>query len=131
MSLVKFVEHQRAHAAQRSVEGHLTKQYTLCHETDARAIADARFEAYLITHYVAERNRHFLGHTFRQHAGGETARLQDDDFAAFAEQTMAEKHLRDLRGFAGAGRRLHDQPPLRPKAGDDGVFDFVDGQFAR
>ena len=45
-----------------------------------------------------------------------------------AEQSVLEQHLRDLRGFAGAGGRLQHEPPRRFQRGDDVVLDFVNGQ---
>ena len=44
---------------------------------------------------------------------------------------MVEQHLRHLRGFARAGRRGHDQPPVFPEAGHELLLDFIDWQAFR
>jgi hypothetical protein len=43
-----------------------------------------------------------------QEAGGESARLEDDNFPV-AEQPVVEQHLRNLGRFSRAGRCLQDQ----------------------
>ena len=52
-----------------------------------------------------------VGDARGEHARGETAWLQDDDFAV-AEEAVVEEDLRDLGRFAGAGRRLEDETRL-------------------
>ncbi len=130
MALVKLVEDDRRHAAQRRVEGHLPEENALRDETDAGRLGHARLETYLITHDIAERHPDLLRDPPGQHAGGETARLQDDHLAAI-EQSVAKHHLRKLGRLARSGRRLHHHSPGALERADEGGLEFVDGKIAR
>ena len=131
VALVKLVEHDRAHSAQRGVERHPAQQDPLRHKPDPRPFADARLEPDLVSHRVAERRPRFLGHALGEHPRGEPARLEHDDLAPPAEQPVAQEHLRDLRRFSRARRRLHDQPARSAQRPDDPRFEFVDRQVLR
>jgi hypothetical protein len=43
---------------------------------------------------------------------------------------VIEDDLRDLRGFAGAGRRLEDEARVLAQGGDEGGLEFEDGEIA-
>ena len=105
MPLVKFVEHDRADAAQHRVSNDICRRIPSVTKR-IRVFAHARFEPDLVADDLAQRRADLLRHAFREHAGREPARLKDDNLAAITEQAVLEQHLRNLRGFTGAGRRL-------------------------
>ena len=127
MPLVKFIKNHGLYPAQRRVLDQLPEQDALGLELDARGVAHAVFEPDLVTDLAAELHAEFARNTGCQQPGGQPARLENDDLA-IAQQAMFEEHLGDLGGFAGAGRRLEDEPLRRLERSDDVGFDFVNGQ---
>ena len=97
--LMKLVEDNRAHSAQHWLVRHLPQQDALGDEADARGLRHARVEPDLVTDRLPQRRADLLGHAFRQQPGREPPRLQYDHLP-FAQQSVPEKHLRQLRGFA-------------------------------
>jgi hypothetical protein len=90
MTLVKFVENDRADAAERGVERHLTQENSLSHEADARFRAHARLEAYLVSNDVPERSADLLRDPFRKHTRRKTTGLEHDDFVVLAEEPVLQ-----------------------------------------
>ena len=130
VALVELVEDERRDAAQLRVLDHLPQQDAFGDEADAGVGAGDVLEANLVADLAAELGLAFPGDARRQQPRGQPARLEDDDLAG-AEQAVIQQHLRDLRGFARAGGRGHDQPPGFPEAGHEVLFNFVDWQSFR
>ena len=129
VALVKLVKDQRRHAAQRSVERHLTEQNTLGHEAHPRLGRHARFEADLVAHFVAQHAADLLRHPSGQHARGESARLEHHDLAFFQE-AVRPQHLGNLGGLARTGWRLHHDPSVRAQRRYKRVLKFINWQIA-
>ena len=124
MSLVKLVEDDRADAAQRRIGEHLAKQHAFGHEADACPRRADAIEPNLITDFVPKPNAALLRDTRREHARGESSRLEHDDLSVAGEPVI-EQHLRNLRGFARAGRRLQHETRVSAHRFAKGGFEFV------
>ncbi len=61
----------------------------------------------MITHFAAEFDMAFLRDATGKHTRRDAARLEHDDFTI--AKSGIEKHLRNLRRFAGAGWRFEDE----------------------
>ena len=129
MPLVKFVEEQGGDSAKRWILDHLTQEYAFGDEADARPGGADAIEANLVADFIAEPDAALVCDARREQAGGEPARLQDDNLAV-AREAVIEDDLRNLRRFAGAGRRLQHEPRVRAQGGDEVGFEFEDGEFA-
>ena len=127
MSFVKFIEDDGRDAREFIVLNQLPEQNAFGFKFDFGGGADAILEAHLIADLAAKLHVEFLRDAGSEHPRGETARLQHDALPA-AEQAVLEEHLRDLRGFAGAGGCLQHEAFRRLEGGDDVGFDFVNGQ---
>jgi hypothetical protein len=127
MAFVKFVEDEDRNTAQHWVVNHLPEQNTFRYKPDFRLGRRDIFEADLVADLVSELDAEFLRHTRREQPCGQPARLENHDLP-IAEQSMSEQHLRDLRGFAGTGRRGQDQPPAGFQPGYEVALDFINGQ---
>ena len=130
MALVEFIEENRGDAAQLRILNELPQENSFGDEADAGAIGGDVFEADLVADFVAEPAVALGGDAGGEEAGGEPARLEDHDLAV-AEQAVIEEDLRDLGGFAGAGRRLEDEAGVGFELGDECVFEFENGQVSR
>ena len=131
VAFVEFVEEDRADAAQRRVAEHLAQEDALGDVLDAGACAGDVVQADAVADLRAERDATLPRDAGGEHPRGQTARLEDDDAPAFAEQVGVEEHLRDLRGLARAGRGLEDEAAAAggvAQGGDERAFEFVDGQ---
>ena len=131
MPLVKLVEDQRGDAGKRRLKGHLPQEDALGHVTDPRFGADTRVEPDLVADDSAQGRVHLLRHPLGEEPRRQAPRLEHDHLAAPAEQAVPPEHLRQLRRFARAGRRLHDQPAGAPERGENRRLKFVDGKLAR
>ena len=127
MAFVKFVEDEDRNAAQLRIVNHLPEQNAFRYKTNFRLRRRDIFEADLVADFVAKLDAEFLRHARREQPRGQPARLENHDLPV-AEQPVPEQHLRDLRGFAGTGRRGQNQPPVGFQPGDDVALDFVNGQ---
>lgn len=127
MSFVKLVEHDGGNPLERRVSDELAEQNAFGLEFDFGGGADAIFKAHLIANLTPQLHIEFLRDTGSEHSSGEPARLEHDALPA-AEQAVFEKHLRDLRGFAGPCGYLQHETFRRLERGDDVVFDVVNGQ---
>ncbi len=79
VALVELVEHERAHAGQLRVGEDAPGEDPLGHVPEARARCSALLEADLPAHLIGVGQ--LLRDAFRRRAGGDAARLEDDDFA--------------------------------------------------
>jgi hypothetical protein len=125
MPLVEFVENHGLNSGQRGILDQLAQQDAFRLELDARRIAGDVFETNLITDFAPEWNARLVRHARREQSRRETPRLESDHASA-PQQSVAEKHPRNLRGLTGTGGRLKDKPFRRSERGDDLVLDFVD-----
>ena len=108
MALVKFIEKDRGDAAQVRILDQLPEQYSFGDEADAGALGGKVFEPDLVADFVAEAHVPLGRDAGGEKAGGETARLENDDLAG-AEEAMIEEDLGNLGGFAGASGGLEDE----------------------
>ena len=129
MALVEFIEKNRRDAGQLGILEQLAQENSFGDEADAGLFRGDFFKANLITDLVAEPAAPFKRDATGEQAGGEAARLQDDDFAV-AEQAAIEQDLRHLRRFSRTSRRLKNESWLGGERGDDLVFQFVDREIA-
>ena len=82
---MEFVKDDGADPGQLGIKGHLAQQDSLGDEADPRPLAHPRLEADLVADEFPEACPRLLGDTAREHAGGEPARLEDDDLAGSQE----------------------------------------------
>ena len=129
MALVEFIEENRGDAAQLRILNELPEQNSFGDEANAGAIGRDVFEADLVTDFVPEPAIALRGDAGGEEPGREPARLEDHDLAV-AQQSMIEKDLWDLGGFAGAGRRLEDEAGAFFQLGDNSMFELEDWQVA-
>ena len=104
MPLVKFVEENCRDAAQLRVVDHLPQQNAFGHEADFCLRRRDILKADLVADFLAKFDAEFRRDTLGEQSRREPARLKHHDLSV-AEQAMFQKHLRHLRGFAGAGGR--------------------------
>lgn len=130
VALVELIDDDAASALEVGILKELAEEDALGDEADAGAAGGVVFETDLIADLVAEADFSFLRDAACQHAGGDAARLEDDDVIAIREETGIEDELRDLGGFAGAGGGFEEKIGRAgiAKAIDDGVADLVDGE---
>src|SRR2546423_15122210 len=117
MALVEFVEKNRGNAAQLRVLNQLAEQDSFGDETNAGARGGNVLEPDLVADFIAEPALSFARDARCEKAGGEPARLEDDDLTV-AEKAVIEEDLRDLGGFSGTSRRLDDEAGM----GGEGFF---------
>ena len=98
VALVEFVEDDGSDALESGVVDHAAQQDAFSYEADACLAAADVFEADLIADLLAEADIHFLGDPAGEHAGGDSAGLEDDDFAGLIE-VVAVENLGELGGF--------------------------------
>ena len=127
MPFVKFVEDEDGNAAQLRIVNHLPEQNTFGYKTDFSPRRCDIFETDLVADFVAELDAEFLRHARREQSRGQPARLENHNLPV-TEQSVPEQHLRDLRGFARAGWRGQNQPPVGFQPGDEVALNFVNGQ---
>jgi SAM-dependent MidA family methyltransferase len=130
MTLVELIEDHGGDAAQLRIADHAAQENSLRDVEDARPGRAFALHAHLVTNRLTELFPAFLRHLQRQHACRHTARLEDNDLPVPYHDTI-EQHLRNLRGFARAGRRPQNQARLRLRRLDDAVLDLVNGQLPR
>ncbi len=133
VAFVEFVEDDGGDSFEGGVVDHAAEQDAFGDEADARLAAADIFEADLIADLFAEADIHFFGDPAGEHAGGDSAGLEDDDFAGLGE-IVAVEDLGELGGFARAGGGFDDEAAagwLGLPCGEQGGFDFVDGQQVR
>ena len=82
----------------------MPQQHAFGDETDLGFRRRDVFETDLVTDFAAEFHAEFLRDACGEQSRGEPSRLQNYDLPV-TEQSRLQKHLRHLRGFAGAGRR--------------------------
>src|SRR5947209_8534695 len=99
MAFVKLIENQHLSAFQRRLLNHLAQQNALGDEFDSGLRAGNMIEANVVTDFASEFSPAFTSDT-----GGQAARLQDNSLAVLQEPVL-EQNLRNLGGFARAGRR--------------------------
>ena len=112
MSLMEFIKNDGGDALEHWVGDKLAQQNTFRLKLDARGGADAILETHLIANFLTELDTQLLRHAGSKHARREASGLQDHALT-FPQQAVLEEHLRDLRGFARASRRLDNQTALR------------------
>lgn len=127
MALVKFIEDDGGNPLERRISDELAEQNAFRLEFDFGGGADAILEAHLVADLAPQLHVEFLRDAGSEHPRGEPTRLQHDALPA-TEQAVLEEHLRDLRGFAGAGGRLQDEAFRRFQRSNYVVFDVVNGQ---
>jgi len=81
VTLVKFVQHNGAHASEKWIRDQPSLQYAFGHEPQTRSRACHFFEPDLIPDGFAERLAQLLGNASSRQPRGEATRLQDDDVA--------------------------------------------------
>ena len=102
VAFVEFVEDHCAHALEFRIRCHLAEQQGLGHELDTRLGGFHAFEADLVAHFAPEPDLTFLRDAGGQQAGGDSARLEDDDLTL--HEIQVEEHLRDARRLTRARR---------------------------
>lgn len=127
VAFVKLVEDDGGDAGQGRVGEKLPEEDALSDKADAGAGGDDAVEADVEAHFAAEGRAAFLGDALGEEAGGEPARLEDDNFAT-GNEALVEKHLRDLGGLAGAGGRLDDEPAHARTGRDEAGAELLDGE---
>ena len=130
MPLVKFVEDDRTDAAQLRIGEHLPQEHALGNEADPRLCGAHAIQPDLIADFLPEPSTALLRHARREHPRRQPARLEHDDLAT-PRQAVIEQHLRHLRRFSGAGRRLQHEPGMLAQGSDERGFEFVDGKHWR
>ena len=78
---------------------------------------------------MAEINAALEGNTRCEQTRRDSARLQNHHLP-ITEQSMIEQHLRNLRRFSRAGRRLDDGPRISAQCLDDLRLEFEDRKLA-
>ena len=109
---------------------HLAQENAFRDIEDARARAGDVFQPVLVTDLLAQRAVAFLRHASGEQARRDAAGLQDDD-AAVTGQPVIEQELRDLRRFAGTGRRLDDDAAVGPERAREVGAKGLDGKRRR
>src|SRR5579859_6679983 len=104
MSFVELVENQGRYSREIRVLDDLAQEHPLGDKANPGLRAADIFEPDLITYFAAEFTLSFPSDPGCQQPGRQPPRLEDDDLPA-TEQATIQQHLRDLGGFAGAGRR--------------------------
>src|SRR5712692_2654777 len=116
--LVKFVEQYHLDLRQRPIILQPAQEDAFGDETDARAQAGYIVEANLIAHFRAQPAIPFPSDPRGDRPGRDATRLQHDDFL-FRRQPGVQKHLRDLRGLARAGRSDQHEAIALAEPADD------------
>ncbi len=83
----------------------------------------------LVAHLVPEPPAPLLGDAGSEHARGKPARLEHDHLAV-AQQAAIQQHLRRLRRFSRACRRLEDDALVCAERRDQRLLELADGQAA-
>jgi len=131
MPLVKFVEEDDRNSAKLSVASeYLAEEDALSDEADARGRTCDVVETNLVTHLVSKSASSFGGDARRKQARRETPGLQHDNLAV-AEQTAISEDLRDLGGFARAGRRGEEHARMLREGAREIVRRGEDGEVGR
>ncbi len=118
MALVELVEEDRADAGQRGIGEHLAEQHAFGDEADAGARGDDLIEPNLVADFLARASRRAPAPRGPRAcawpagavAGRRSRRLRE---------AVVEQDLRDLRGFARAGRRLEHEARLPLQRGHE------------
>src|SRR4051812_7888049 len=108
---MKLIKKNYSNIGQRAIILQPAQENSLCNETDARAQAGLVIEPDLVTDFSSETNLSFRCDASGHGAGGDPPWLQHDDLF-FTGEACIQKHLGNLRGFAGAGGRdQHESIP--------------------
>ena len=132
-ALVELVEQNGRHAFERGIVEDHSREHALGHDLDARAFRCEAREPHAQADRLANLFPKRRGHAGGGGAGGETARLKQDEALALRPR-LVEQRERRARGLAGARRRdQHGARMLgerRAKLGQR-VVDRQRGQRAR
>jgi hypothetical protein len=126
MALVEFIEQDGRDPIQVRILNQLTEEDSFRDEANAGARGGDVLEPDLVPDFVAKPGFTLGRDAGCEEAGGEAARLEDDDLAV-AKDAMIEENLRDLGGFSGAGGSLDDETGMGAKIFYDRILKFVDG----
>jgi hypothetical protein len=109
VSFMKLVEDDAADAFEEGVGEHHAQEDALGDEADACAIGSDAIHPDLVSYFVAEALTSLCGNALSEHTCGESAWLEDQNFARLGE-VIIENELGNLRGFSGSGGRLENDP---------------------
>ena len=130
VSLVEFVEDDRAHAFQQRILLQQPGEDAFGDDFDPRRLRHLRLE----TDAVADRFAHRLAQLLRHETGrgprGDATGLQHQDFSACQPRRIQQRQ-RQLRGLAGTRRRLQHQARMRGKRRAHLGQDGIDGECRR
>ena len=103
-ALVEFVEQNGRHAVERRISEDHSGEHALGHDLDTRALRNEAGEPHAQADRLANLFPERRGHARRGGAGGETARLEQDEALALRPWLVDERKRRPC-GLAGARRR--------------------------
>ena len=120
---MKFVKDHRGDRREFGIINPLAEKHAFCHITDAGPGTGVVFKTDLISDFAADIAAAFRSHPVSQQARGDPPGLEHDNLAAGPVQ----KHLRDLRGFPGAGRCADNDPAAGNRGRAQRRLQFIDG----
>jgi hypothetical protein len=124
MSLVKFIQDDRPHAAELGIGDEAAREDPFGDELDPRGRRNDALEAHLVPHRLPYPLAAFLRDAPGSEPSREAARLEHHDLPFHAG---VEQRRRHPRRFASPRGRLQDQCPRRPRSLDDFGQHGVDG----